>query len=68
MPIEKGGKKYYRTSEFCDLVGISKGTLFRWLRVGVIKDVSVKDRNGWRLFTDADVKRVKGIANKTIES
>jgi DNA-binding transcriptional MerR regulator len=58
------GKKYYRTSEACSKAGISRATLFRWLRNRIIKDVNHKDRRGWRLFTEADINRLKKEANK----
>lgn len=64
MVTVQNGKKYYRTNEACDMVGISRATFFRWLKAGVIKDVMYKDRRGWRLFTDDDIKRLKDEATK----
>lgn len=63
MPMTLRGKTYYRTTEVCEAVGIGKSTLLRWLRSGVIKDVSYRDRRGWRLFTPAEVKRIEEEAN-----
>jgi len=57
-------KRYYRTSEFCKKAGISRATFFRWLKEHVIEEVQYKDRRGWRLFTEEDVKRVKRESNK----
>ena len=65
MPKQIGKKTYYRTTEAAEMAGISKGTLFRWLRVGIISDAEVKDRNGWRLFTRSEVENMRAIANKT---
>ncbi len=59
------GKTYYRTSEACKKAGISKATLFRWIREGIIEDVPRKDRNGWRLFNAGDVKKIKSEALRT---
>ena len=59
MPRKIAGKTYYQTSEVCEFTGISKGTLFRWIRIGIIEDVKTKDRNGWRLFTKEDIERIK---------
>ncbi len=64
MPITISGKTYYRTIEACRLVGISRNTLFRWLREGTFDDVESVDRRGWRLFTGEDIERLKIEANK----
>ena len=39
-------------------LGISRGTLLRWFREGKTADVG-RDRNGWRVFTAADIRRIK---------
>jgi DNA-binding transcriptional MerR regulator len=39
-------------------LGVSKTTLLRWFRDGKTADVG-RDRNGWRLFTLADIRRIK---------
>ena len=59
MPITINGQTYYKTLEACKLAGISKATFFRWLREGVIEDMAIKDRRGWRLFTKEDIERIK---------
>ncbi|MBE9502398.1 MAG: MerR family transcriptional regulator [Chloroflexi bacterium] len=64
MPIVVNGQTYYRTSEACKRAGISKATYLRWLKEGVLKDVSHSDRRGWRLFTGDDINRIKAEANK----
>jgi len=64
MPIKIRGVTYYRTSEAVRLAGISRSTLLRWLDSGIIKNASRRDRRGWRLFTEADVKRIEEEANK----
>lgn len=64
MVTVKNGKKYYRTNEACEMAGISRSTFLRWLKGGVIKDVIYKDRRGWRLFTDDDIKRLRDEATK----
>ena len=67
MPKEIKGKNYYLTSEACEMAGISRGTLFRWIREGIVEDVKIKDRNGWRLFSQAEVDKIKAEATKTRE-
>ena len=64
MPVKIDGKEYFRTNEACKRAGISRATLFRWLKNGVFNDVSHKDRRGWRLFTNDDIERLKKEANK----
>lgn len=58
MPTIIRGTEYYRTAEACDMAGISKNTFFRWLRNGEFEDVATADRHGWRLFSEADLKRL----------
>jgi excisionase family DNA binding protein len=64
MPIKFEGKTYYRTSEAARLAGISRSTLLRWFDDGIIKNQSLRDRRGWRLFTEAEIKKVEEEANK----
>ena len=54
---------YYRTAEVCRLVGIGRSTLLRWLRDGVVNSQPCRDRRGWRLFSEADVKKIENEAN-----
>ena len=65
MPKEIKNKTYYLTSEACEMASISRGTMFRWIREGIIPEVELKDRNGWRLFSDTEVKKLKAEAQKT---
>lgn len=39
-------------------LGVSKATLLRWIREGKTVDVG-RDRNNWRVFTAADIARIK---------
>jgi excisionase family DNA binding protein len=64
MSILINSETYYRTGEVCQMVGISRATLLRWLRSGVLHGISHRDRRGWRLFAEADVKRIEEEANK----
>jgi predicted site-specific integrase-resolvase len=58
----------YRTTEACRIAGISRSTLLRWFRSGTLKDVTYRDRRGWRLFTQADIERIRYEADKAIET
>jgi excisionase family DNA binding protein len=68
MPVFCDGQSYYRTAEVCRMVGISRNTLFRWLKEGVIVEPARRDWRGWRLFNQAQVDRLKGKTNQTIET
>jgi predicted site-specific integrase-resolvase len=61
MTIEINGKKYYRTAEVCAKAGISRATLFRWLKAGVLKR-TFRDRRGWRMFTENDLDLMRAEA------
>ena len=63
MTVKLDGKNYYRTAEVCHEVGISRTTLFRWLKEGVLGKAVHRDRRGWRLFTDEEVTILKNEAN-----
>jgi len=58
MPIEINGQLFYSTAETCQRVGISRATLFRWLRKGVLNKLR-KDRRGWRIFTEDDLNSIQ---------
>ena len=59
MPETINGDTYYRTSEVCKIVGISRNTLFRWLKEGSITEFEHRDYRGWRLFTQAQIDVLK---------
>ena len=63
MPREIDGKRYYETTEVCEKVGISRPTLFRWLKRGILSKLH-RDRRGWRLFTEDDLARIRAEATK----
>jgi hypothetical protein len=45
------------------MVGVSKNTLFRWLKDGIFSDIEYRDWRGWRLFTAAQVESIKAKTN-----
>ena len=53
-------------SEAAKEIGISPITLKRWLLSGKVAEVA-RDRNGWRIFTDEDIEKIKKYANRRIE-
>jgi len=45
MTVNMRGQTYYRTAEVCSLAGISRSTLFRWLRRGILDQDQDQVRN-----------------------
>jgi len=66
MPVVINDQTYYRTVEVCRMVGISRNTLFRWLKEGIFSDVEYRDWRGWRLFTAAQLERVRMKTDRVI--
>jgi predicted site-specific integrase-resolvase len=58
MPIAFDGKTYYRTMEVCRIVGISRNTLFRWIKKGMVGEKEYRDWRGWRLFTQSQLDEI----------
>jgi excisionase family DNA binding protein len=48
----------YSTEQAAKELGVAKSTLLRWFRQKRIDDVK-RDRNGWRVFTRADIVRIR---------
>jgi DNA (cytosine-5)-methyltransferase 1 len=51
----------YRLSQVAKIVDVAPITLKRWLLSGRVDEVQ-RDRNGWRVFTDEDVARIRDYA------
>jgi predicted site-specific integrase-resolvase len=64
MPVKINGRIYYRTAEVCQMVGIGKSTLFRWIRQNIVNDAEYRDRKGWRLFAEDELLNLKSETNK----
>lgn len=64
MPVTVNGQTYHRTAEVCRMVGISRTTLFRWLKEGIFREAQHRDRRGWRLFTEGEIDKLKAEANQ----
>ena len=63
MTIIINGEEFHRTAEACRIAGTSKNTFLRWVREGMITDVALRDRRGWRLFSRTDLARLKSEVN-----
>ena len=68
MPVTINGQTYYRTSEVYRMVSISRTTLFRWLKQGILNETELRDRRGWRLFTEDEINEIKAEANRILET
>jgi DNA-binding transcriptional MerR regulator len=64
MSVKMNGRTYYRTAEVCQIVGIGRSTLFRWLRQNVVKEAQYRDRKGWRLFTEEDLRSLAAESSR----
>jgi DNA-binding transcriptional MerR regulator len=63
MPLKLNGQIFYNTQEACKLAGANRDTFLRWVRQKKFTDVGHRDRNGWRLFTNEDIQRLKTRVN-----
>jgi predicted site-specific integrase-resolvase len=68
MPVSINEKKYYRTSEVCQIAHISRSTLLRWLKEENLEIQDYRDRRSWRLFTEEDVSKLTSEANRISEA
>ena len=59
MPVTIEGQTYFRTGEVCRLTGISRSTLFRWLKQGMVSTPTNRDWRRWRLFEASQVQEIK---------
>jgi len=64
MPVEINGQTYYRTAEVCQIVGIGRSTLFRWIKEKIVKEAKYRDRKGWRLFTEDELDGLMAEASR----
>ena len=61
MPRLLGGIRVYTVSEVASAVGVHRLTLLRWIDARKVPD-GKRDRNGWRLFSDAHLEAIKDFA------
>jgi DNA-binding transcriptional MerR regulator len=64
LPVILKEQEYYRISDVCQITGVSKSTLWRWTKTGILEITAKRDRRGWRLFTLADIKKIKDEAHR----
>lgn len=66
MPAVINDQTYYRTGEVCQMIGISKNTLFRWMKEGLFSDPEYRDWRGWRLFTASQLDTIRTRTNHVV--
>lgn len=55
-------KNLYRTKDVAEQAGVSKETILRWLKERKVREPD-RDRNGWRVFTEEEVRNIVSYAN-----
>jgi DNA (cytosine-5)-methyltransferase 1 len=55
-------RRLYTTKEVVRKIGISRATLYNWFRNKKVRDVA-RDRNNFRIFTEADIRRIAEYKN-----
>jgi hypothetical protein len=63
MPLIFDNQTFYNTQEACRLAGTNRFTFLRWVKLNKFNDVECRDRNGWRLFSEDDLQRLKEHVN-----
>jgi len=58
------GKRYYKVSEVCKILGIFKNTLYNWEKKGKIPKAYRDPMSGWRLYSQRDIKKIKKISGR----
>ncbi len=53
----------FSTQEVADLIGVTKRTILRWLKAGLIPE-PIKQDNGYRVWTGYDVAEVTEFARR----
>ena len=62
MPLEVGGKTFYKTKEVAELVGVTRQTLWRWQRDDkILAGRRYRDRE--RLYTLEEAETVHAYAH-----
>jgi DNA-binding transcriptional MerR regulator len=58
-------KKRYKTYEVCKLFNVSRATLFRWEREGLISGPP-RDWRNWRTYTNQNIKEITDLIRTRI--
>ena len=61
--VKPQSRRCFSTIEVCHLFDISKATLYRWEREGLISMPS-RDWRNWRLYTTTNVEEIKRLIRR----
>lgn len=64
--MAKYSQRQFTLKEAAAQVGVAPITLKRWLLDGKVAEVA-RNRNDWRIFTEADVERIREFASAVRE-
>ena len=67
MPVTINDQTYYRTAEVYGMLGVSRNTLYRWLRKDILGETELRDSRGWRLFTRDEINKLSTAINRVIK-
>ncbi len=59
-----GGKRYYKVTEVCKILGIFKNTLYNWEKLGKILKPYRDPMSNWRLYSQKDIERIKKTSGR----
>jgi DNA-binding transcriptional MerR regulator len=65
--VKPNSKKRFKTNEVCKLFDVSRATLFRWEREGMISGPR-RDWRNWRLYSSQNIKEIKQIIHARSET
>ncbi|MFI5305058.1 MAG: MerR family transcriptional regulator [Nitrospiria bacterium] len=57
---KKSLKKGLKTVEICEMFDISKSTLFRWEKEGLISNIG-RDWRNWRVYSQTNLNEIRRI-------
>jgi hypothetical protein len=60
---QKNNHKTFKTAEICRMFDISKTTLFRWEKEGLISTLG-RDWRNWRIYSQENLTQIKKIMGK----
>lgn len=61
--MSQSRKRAYKAKEICETFDISKATLFRWERQGLISGVG-RDWRNWRLYTEKNRREIERLIRR----
>jgi len=57
-------KKFYNIQEVADELRVYKWTIYNWEKAGKIPKAARDPMNGYRIYTEIDLKKIKKISGR----